>query len=184
MRRSGCLAVNIGFESLSGENLRTMRKGFTRADEYAEAVRRIRAQDIGVMGTFVVGFDGEETDIFRRIYDFSQENRLDWALTFIRTPYPGTRLFEEMEAAGRLITTDWEKYDTLNCVYQPRGLSVSELEKGVRALWKHTFSLPSLGRRLLRRPMVHPLFYLGMNMQFHLMTRRWKPSFDPIARRT
>lgn len=181
MRRSGCLAVNIGFESLSGDNLKAMRKGFTRANEYAEAVRRIHASDIGVMGTFVVGFDGEDTSIFRRIYDFSIENRLDWALTFIRTPYPGTRLFEELDAAGRLLTLDWEKYDTLNCVYEPKGLAVSELEKGVRALWKHTFSLASIGRRILRRPVVHPLFYLGMNMQFHLMTRRWKPRFDPVA---
>jgi radical SAM superfamily enzyme YgiQ (UPF0313 family) len=183
MRRSGCVAVNIGFESLSGDNLRTMRKGFTRAGQYAEAVRRIHASDIGVMGTFVVGFDGEGADIFQRIFDFSQENRLDWALTFIRTPYPGTRLFEQMEAEGRLLTTDWEKYDTLNCVFQPRGMTESELEKGVRALWKRTFSLASLRRRILSRPFVHPLFYLGMNMQFHLMTRRWKPTYDPFARK-
>ena len=88
-----------------------------------------------------------------------------------------------MDAAGRLLTLDWEKYDTLNCVYEPRGLTVSELEKGVRALWKHTFSLASIGRRLLRRPFIHPLFYLGMNMQFHAMTRRWKPGFDPVAPR-
>lgn len=180
MRKSGCVAVNIGFESLSGENLKAMHKGFTRAGEYAAAVRRIRAADIGVMGTFVVGFDGEDASIFRRIYDFSQDNRLDWALTFIRTPYPGTRLFEEMDAAGRLLTTDWEKYDTLNCVYEPDGMTVAELEKGVRALWKHTFALPSQRRRLLRRPLVHPLFYLGMNMQFFQMTRRWKPTYDPL----
>lgn len=182
MRSSGCIAVNIGFESLSSENLKSMRKSFSCGHDYAEAVRRIHASGIGVMGTFVVGFDGEDAGIFRRIYDFALDNRLDWALAFIRTPYPGTKLYEQMDRDGRLITRNWEKYDTLNCVFEPHGMTVSELEKGVRALWKRIFSLGSIYRRILRAPRTHPLFYLGMNMQFFQMVRRWKPSFDPFKR--
>ncbi len=173
MRKSGCIAVNIGFESLSTDNLRAMHKSFAGASQYGEAVRRIHDNGIGIMGTFVVGFDGEDITIFDEIYRFILENRLDWALVFIRTPYPGTALFEEMEKNGRLLSTDWEKYDTLNCVFDPIGMTVEEMEKGLRATWKKIFSLGSIYRRILKGRRVHPMFYLGMNMQFFQMVRKW-----------
>ena len=173
MNRSGCIAVNIGFESLSMENLRAMHKSFAGRFDYAKAVERIHAHDIGIMGTFVVGFDGEDVSIFDQTYRFILENRLDWALVFIRAPYPGTSFFEMMERSGRLLTRDWEKYDTLNCVFAPIGMTVEELERGLRDVWKKIFSLKSMYHRILRGPRVHPMFYLSMNMQFYRMVRHW-----------
>jgi radical SAM superfamily enzyme YgiQ (UPF0313 family) len=174
MAESGCIAVNIGFESLSEENLRAMRKSFAGVSQYSEAISRIHSHGIGIMGTFVAGFDGEDTSIFDRIYQFIFENRLDWALVFIHTPYPGTSFFEDMEHKGRLLTTDWEKNDTLNCVFAPIGMTVEEMEKGLKHTWKKIFSLRSIFHRLLKRPYIHPMFYLGMNMQFFQMVRHWK----------
>lgn len=174
MNRSGCIAVNIGFESLSKENLKAMNKSFAGSFDYTKAIERIHAHGMGIMGTFVVGFDDEDDSIFEKIYRFILENQLDWALVFIRTPYPGTSLFEEMESSGRLLTRDWEKYDTLNCVFAPMGMTVEELEKGLRAVWKKTFSLRSMYQRILRSPRVHPMFYFSMNLQFYQMVRRWK----------
>ena len=126
------------------------------------------------MGTFVVGFDGEDMSIFDQIYEFVLENRLEWALVFIRTPYPGTSLFEDMESTGRLLNHDWEKYDTLNCVFAPIGMTVQEMENGLRATWKKIFSLKSIYHRILKSPRTHPMFYFGMNMQFFQMVRKWK----------
>jgi len=79
-----------------------------------------------------------------------------------------------MERSGRLITYDWEKYDTLNCVFAPEGMTVQEIERGVRETWKKIFSLKSIYTRILRRPRIHPMFYFGMNMQFFQMVRKWK----------
>jgi radical SAM superfamily enzyme YgiQ (UPF0313 family) len=174
MQKSGCIAVNIGFETLSQENLRAMHKSFAGAFDYSEAVRRIHDRGIGIMGTFVVGFDGETRAIFDQIQEFVMKNKLDWALVFIRTPYPGTSLFEEMEKAGRLTITDWEKYDTLNCVYEPVGMTAGEMERELRAAWKNIFSLKSITHRILRGPRVHAMFYFAMNMQFFQMVRKWK----------
>ncbi|MDX9786192.1 MAG: radical SAM protein [Desulfobacterales bacterium] len=174
MRDSGGLALNIGFETLSGENLKTMHKSFAGRFDYAKAVQKIHRYGIGVMGTFVVGFDNEEAAIFDDIYQFALDTQLDWALVFIRTPYPGTSLYEEMRQAGRLLTTEWEKYDTLNCVISPIGMNPEALETGLRRTWKKIFSLPSIHHRIIRSPRVHPLFYLGMNLQFFHLTRTWK----------
>jgi radical SAM superfamily enzyme YgiQ (UPF0313 family) len=171
--QSGCIALNIGFESFSTKNLQTMGKGFNQPSRYAEAVKRIHDQGIGIMGTFIVGLDDDDPGVFQRIIDFCINEKLDWALTFIMSPYPGTDSFKRLEKEGRIFCRDWEKYDSLNAVYQPLLMSPEELEKGMRRIWKEVFSLNSIYKRILKRPWIHPLFYLGMNWQFHKLTKKW-----------
>jgi radical SAM superfamily enzyme YgiQ (UPF0313 family) len=171
--QSGCIAINIGFESFSTKNLQTMGKGFNQPSRYAEAVKRIHDQGIGIMGTFIVGLDDDDPGVFQKIIDFCIEERLDWALTFIMAPYPGTDSFLRLEKEGRIFCRDWEKYDSLNVVYRPALMSVEELENGMRRIWKEVFSLSSIYKRILKRPWIHPLFYLMMNWQFHRLTKKW-----------
>ena len=170
---SGCIAVNIGFESLSAVNLRRIKKGFNKPAQYSEAIKKIHGQGIGIMGTFIVGLDDDDTGVFQRTIDFIMENQLDWALAFIMTPYPGTESFERLEKEGRILHRDWERYDSLNVVYQPLLLSAEELEKGMRRIWKEVFSVQSIFRRIIKPPRIHPLFYLPMNWGFHRLTKNW-----------
>jgi radical SAM superfamily enzyme YgiQ (UPF0313 family) len=171
--QSGCIAINIGFESFSTKNLNAMGKGFNHPSRYAEAVERVHDQGIGIMGTFIVGLDDDDPGVFHRIIDFCVDSKLDWALTFIMAPYPGTDSFLRLEKEGRIFCRDWEKYDSLNAVYQPLGMSAEELETGMRRIWKRVFSTSSIYERILKRPWIHPLFYLAMNWQFHQLTKTW-----------
>jgi radical SAM superfamily enzyme YgiQ (UPF0313 family) len=173
LSQSGCIALNIGFESFSTKNLQTMGKGFNQPSRYVEAVKRIHEQGIGIMGTFIVGLDDDDPGVFQRIIDFCINEKLDWALTFIMSPYPGTDSFKRLEKEGRIFCRNWEKYDSLNAVYQPLLMSPEELEKGMRRIWKEVFSLNAISKRILKRPWIHPLFYLGMNWQFHKLTKKW-----------
>jgi len=171
--QSGCIAVNLGFESFSIKNLKTMGKRFNDPPHYADAVKRIHDHGIGIMGTFMVGLDDDDPGVFQRIIDFCIDSRLDWALTFIMAPYPGTESFLRLEKEERIFCGDWEKYDSLHAVYQPLLMSAEDLEKGMRRIWKEVFSLSSIYKRILRRPWIHPLFYLVMNLQFHHLTKKW-----------
>ncbi len=171
--QSGCIAINIGFESFSAKNLKAMGKGFNQPSRYAEAVNRIHDQGVGIMGTFIVGLDDDDPGVFQRIIDFCIASKLDWALTFIMAPYPGTDSFLRLEKEGRILSRDWEKYDSLHVVYQPLGMSVEELEKGMRRAWKEIFSTCSIYKRVLKRPWIHPFFYLAMNWGFHRLTKTW-----------
>jgi len=171
--RSGCIAINLGFESFSTKNLHTMGKRFNQPLRYAEAVEKIHDRGIGIMGTFIVGLDDDDPGVFQRIIDFCVDSRLDWALAFIMAPYPGTDSFQRLEKEGRILCRDWEKYDSLNVVYQPSLMSVEELERGVRTIWKEVFATSSIYKRIVKRPWVHSLFYLAMNWQFHKLTKKW-----------
>lgn len=170
---SGCIAVNIGFESLSPVNLRRIKKGFNKPAQYGEAIKKIHGNGIGIMGTFIVGLDDDDSGVFQRTIDFIMENQLDWALAFIMTPYPGTESFERLEKEGRILQRDWERYDSLNVVYQPLLMSAEELEKGMRRIWKEIFSVQSIFHRIIKPPRIHPLFYLPMNWGFHRLTKNW-----------
>jgi len=173
LSESGCVALNIGFESLSSKNLMAMKKGFNQPKRYEESIVRIHEHGIGIMGTFIVGLDDDDETVFDQITDFVIQNKLDWALTFIMAPCPGTDSFLRLEKEGRILTRDWEKYDSLNAVYQPLLISSEELEKGMQGVWKKVFSLPSIYRRIIKGPRIHPLFYLVMNWQFNRLTRSW-----------
>jgi radical SAM superfamily enzyme YgiQ (UPF0313 family) len=171
--KSGCIAINIGFESFSAKNLNIMGKGFNPPSRYAEAVKRIHDQGVGIMGTFIVGLDDDDPEVFQRTIDFCIDSKLDWALAFILAPYPGTDSYLRLEKEGRIFCKDWEKYDSLHTVYQPLQMSVEELEKGMRRIWKEVFSTSSIYQRILKKPWIHPFFYLPMNWQFHKLTRKW-----------
>ena len=96
MADSGCMGINIGFESLSQANIDHMHKFPNRTAEYAECIKRLHERGIGVMGTFIVGFDGDTPEVFDQIADFVRENRLETAFTLILTPKPDTLLFNQM----------------------------------------------------------------------------------------
>ncbi|MCB0002431.1 MAG: B12-binding domain-containing radical SAM protein, partial [Anaerolineae bacterium] len=46
------------------------------------------------------------------------------------TPYPGTALYADMAAQGRIVTHDWDLYDTRHVVYRPDQLTPDELKRG------------------------------------------------------
>jgi hypothetical protein len=63
----------------------------------------------------------------------------------ILTPLPGTPLFNDMMKSGRLLHTDWSKYDVQHAVFKPRLMSPAALQiETLRAMgrfysWKYVF---------------------------------------------
>ncbi len=141
MALAGCTGVFIGFESLADENLAQARKRTPRAEDYARRVRIFHENGIQVNGSFVLGFDGDDKTVFERTAEWVEENRLECATFHILTPYPGTPLFRQMEAANRLLHRDWEKYDTAHVVFRPARMTVEELQLGYDWLYRRLFSL-------------------------------------------
>ena len=72
-----------------------------------------------VNGSFVFGMDERRPDVFERTVAWAVEQGIETATFHILTPYPGTALFPRMEAEGRLLHHDWDRYDTRHVVYRP-----------------------------------------------------------------
>jgi radical SAM superfamily enzyme YgiQ (UPF0313 family) len=148
MRDSGCGAVFIGFESTSDDNLARMHKGVNRRYNYTEAIQRIQSHGILVHGSFVVGYDFDSQSTFDALIAFIKESKLLVPIINILTPFPGTRLFKRLEEEGRILHTDWNRYDTKHVVFRPTQMSPEELFEGYRRIVRAVYSPDAILERL------------------------------------
>jgi radical SAM superfamily enzyme YgiQ (UPF0313 family) len=169
MAESGCMGVNIGFESLSQTTIDAMRKFSNRTADYADAIRRLHEREIGVMGTFIVGFDEDTPAVFDQIAEFAIANRLETAFTLILTPLPGTPLYTQMDSQGRIFSRNWSDYDHGSVTFSPKNMSPEQLHWGMRSTWRKIYSWRSIWQRIMTKPRIRPFFYLPVNIGF----RRW-----------
>jgi radical SAM superfamily enzyme YgiQ (UPF0313 family) len=133
--RAGLRSLFVGFETLSSEALAGAGKRQNLGRNYLEVARRLDRLGIMINGSFVFGLDGDDRDIFARTVDWAVASGLTTATFHILTPYPGTALFTEMVAQDRLVTRDWDRYDTRHVVYRPTRFSAQELKQGYE--WAH-----------------------------------------------
>lgn len=148
MSKSGCGAIFIGFESLSQDNLRMMGKGVNLRHEYIEAIRKIQSYGILVHSSFILGYDCDSSGTFDELIDFIHESNLLMPLINILTPLPGTRLFRRLHEEGRILDSDWSKYDTQHVVFKPAKMSPDELLQGYRKVLRSVYSFDSTLKKL------------------------------------
>lgn len=160
--RSGCIALLIGFESISQDALNAMNKRSNVAEEYEDAVRRLHAHGIAVHGFFVFGFDEDDEGVFRRTVHFCRKLRLDSAAFSVVVPFPGTSLYESLDNAGRIVTKDWSIYD--RAVFEPKQMPIDALDQGVHWTWREFYSLPSIWSRLRIKPTLPGLAFWIVNL--------------------
>ncbi len=163
--RSGCKGLLMGLESISEANLRRNHKGFNSPENYARVVARLHAHGIALQGCFVFGLDDDRPEIFLKTAEFAVETGIDLPRFAVVTPFPNTPLYKRLEAEDRILTRDWELYDAQHVVFQPRHMSVQELQLGVEAAWKHAYSFRSMARRIWRSPAPWPV-RLGTNLGY------------------
>ena len=105
---------------------------------------------MAIFGTFILGFDEDTTDIFTTMATHIQELGLDAVNFGILTPYPGTPMFQRLDAEGRILTKDWSKYDRKHVVYRPKHMTPEELTQGFVRLTRHYSTFSSMSFRTMR----------------------------------
>jgi radical SAM superfamily enzyme YgiQ (UPF0313 family) len=127
---AGLRSLFVGFETLSTSGLEGAGKRQNLGRSYREVVRRLDSLGIMINGSFVFGLDGDDREVFSRTVDWAVQVGITTATFHILTPYPGTALFTDMAAQDRIVTRNWDFYDTRNVVYRPSRLSPTELKRG------------------------------------------------------
>jgi radical SAM superfamily enzyme YgiQ (UPF0313 family) len=154
LKRSGCQLVFVGLESLNTQPLERLGKpDLLRmgVDGFQERIARIHAYGIGVIGSFILGLDGDTPATFHRIRLFSLASGIDCTLVNILCPTPGTVLWERLCDEGRLLYTDFPDdyalYTQDNVCFRPQGMTATELQEGTRRLIASLTRLPVALRR-------------------------------------
>jgi radical SAM superfamily enzyme YgiQ (UPF0313 family) len=164
--RSGCIGLLIGFESISPEVLKSIGKQVNLRRDYEEAIRKIHGRGIHIQASFIFGFDEDRPDSIPATVQFVKENRLTGVNYCRLTPFPGTKLYADLDRQGRIIDRDWAKYDRQNVVFQPRNFTPRDLQEKIFWAYSQTYNLRSLWQR---RPFSFQHFSLYLVLNFGYM---------------
>lgn len=173
--RSGCRGLLMGFESVRPEALAAAGKVKNVGKSYAAVVDLLHAHGILVQACFVFGFDTDNLSVFDEGAEYLSGARFDLPQVSIYTPFPGTPLFDRLDAEGRILSRDWSLYNGQNVVFRPRQMTPDELAQGTDRVRKAAYSWGALSRRMTTRPLwIKPLValsYLGFRRYQHRIAR-------------
>ena len=139
LSRSGCAQILIGLESPQTSALAGVeQKGNWKqrqVDRYKDAIARIQDAGVTVNGCFVLGLDHSDTSSFDAVYDFVEETGLYEVQVTLMTAFPGTPLYQRLVREERILQDGaWELCTLFDVNFQPKMMSVKELETGFREL--------------------------------------------------
>jgi radical SAM superfamily enzyme YgiQ (UPF0313 family) len=150
MRRAGCRFILFGYESSNDETLRRLNKGITNRDQ-VEGVRMASEAGLEPHLTIMFGYPWENREDVERSFREAAEmikrgHVKTWQVTIV-IPYPGTKLFEEAERNGWLLTRDWDDYDMKRPVMRTP-LSEEEVVEVTKKMYQVAFSPQYVLRRI------------------------------------
>jgi radical SAM superfamily enzyme YgiQ (UPF0313 family) len=139
LSRSGCAQILIGLESPQTSALAGVeQKGNWKqrqVNRYKDAIARIQDAGVTVNGCFVLGLDHSDTSSFDAVYDFVEETGLYEVQVTLMTAFPGTPLYQRLVREERILQDGaWELCTLFDVNFQPKMMSVKELETGFREL--------------------------------------------------
>jgi radical SAM superfamily enzyme YgiQ (UPF0313 family) len=165
--KSGCKQLFLGIESISQMSLNNANKSFNKVEDYFKIINKIQSYGISVQAGVVFGFDEDKKNIFKDTLAFLEAAGVQNATFNILTPYPGTPLFNRLEAEGRILTYDWSKYNARrDVVFTPKNMSTEQLIEGFNWINQHFYSLKSIAKRLSKS--TTGLYWtLPLNLMYH-----------------
>ena len=164
--KAGCRGVFIGFESPSPEGLHEIGKKFNllKDRDFRASVRRIQRHNILVVGSFIMGLDIDEPGIGKRIAEAAGQYGVDNLNVLFLTPLPGTRLWDQMKAQGRIaldtFPDDWKYYTLTFPAARYKHFSLNGIIQEMISCNRDFYSMPRILRRLCsnlwqrRRPLI------------------------------
>jgi hypothetical protein len=94
-------------------------------------------QDAGLLfyAAFHLGLDDHTVAIKDNILEFCTAAKIKVAQFCLDMPWPGTPLWKRYRQEGRIIHTDWKKYNGSHVVFKPKRMSVDQLQQTIADLW-------------------------------------------------
>lgn len=168
-RKSGCVGMSIGLESLSSKNLESVGKRTNRVEDYEKNLKVYRKHRISLTVSMIFGFDNDEPGVFKQACNFLVKNRVSLTYWYPLTPLPGTSLYERLKDQGRLKDVKWWLNPNRKIYYLR--FTGAKMEEGVffKNFYHHYrrfYSLASIIRRTLLPPQPRFLIIIFLNLLY------------------
>jgi radical SAM superfamily enzyme YgiQ (UPF0313 family) len=153
---SGLCSIAAGLESISVEGQKqsgAWRKlHYTSSDAFdiqkmKENIRIVQSLGIEILGFFIIGWDEDTPETYRKTLDFCDECNIV-PFIFTLTPMPGSRIYQEYVQQGRIFTDrPWDQYGGSNVIYRHPIMSEEEMFDINAEVMRKAYSM----RRILKR---------------------------------
>jgi radical SAM superfamily enzyme YgiQ (UPF0313 family) len=147
MAQAGFKKVFVGLETPVTESLEECRKVQNRKRDLVEVVRTLQRSGLEVMGGFIIGFDNDPRDIFRRQFEFVQRSGVVTAMVGLLSALPQTRLWERLAAEGRMLAQSVGDNTTAVLNFVPK-LDRAWLAENYRELMRSLYAPDNYYRRI------------------------------------
>ena len=148
MKKAGCWNIMFGIECGSPEILEEANKG-TTLDKAMEIVKFCKKNGIMISASFMIGFPHDTEETIRQTLEIAKKISPHRAQFVVLTPYPGTKLYDEIKEKGLLETEySFSGYDGYCVDYMPavrtEKLSSRDLALAQRYIYRRFYLRPSL----------------------------------------
>ncbi|MBV9180202.1 MAG: B12-binding domain-containing radical SAM protein [Acidobacteria bacterium] len=176
---AGLRSIFVGFETLAPENLKRSNKRQNLGRDYKSVAQRLHSLGIMINGSFVFGMDEDRADVFHQTVEWAIEQGITTATFHIQTPYPGTALHARLVREGRILTRNWDLYDTRHVVYQPAQLEAEDLKGGYDWAYREFYRWASIARASIR----HGTFkHQAKHFFYAAGWKKFEPLWDVVIR--
>jgi radical SAM superfamily enzyme YgiQ (UPF0313 family) len=140
MAQVGLKWVYVGFESIHDTTLQALHKSQTRAD-IERAIACFHRYGVNIHGMFMFGEDHDTVESITQTADFAIKQEIDTVQFMILTPFPGTQCYDRLLQAKRLYHTNWDYYNAMFAVFQPKNISPTRLIQETYKAYRKFYSL-------------------------------------------
>lgn len=140
MKEAGCRGLALGIESGIQEIINSYNKGIT-LDQALRVAKKLRDYSIYQQWYFMIGSGDKYDEIkyIKKSVEFMKIFPFDLLQISILTPFPGTKLYKQLEKENRIINRNWDYYDGLHCVYKPLGMKAEQMEKELTNAYREIY---------------------------------------------
>jgi len=185
----GCGVAFLGIESTDQNNLLGINKRHNMKNSLKDISDAFKHTKISVHASMIFGLDFDTEESMMATVNDLVENNIDAIIPWILTPMPGTALYDEMKAEGRILHENYSLYDGTNVVFQPKNMTPQQLSDAYWRIFRQFYKPKPVLKRLLGvqkgwifEQFIYDLYVAGLLRQkIHPWKGRMYKVNDPMA---
>lgn len=170
-RKSGCYFLVAGLESITPEVIQSIGLKNNKVGEYRRNINTFRREGIDLDVSMMFGFDEDRPSVFQNTCDFLIDAKVPFVSWLPLTPFPGTRFYDTLKEAGRLLNEKWwmeikpQKENRIyTLLYTGTRLNDKEFCDEFYHQYKRFYSWKSIFKRLFTPPTIRKMVLLLINL--------------------
>lgn len=146
----GLRNLNLGIETIDPDVAKQNKRLLITEQHQEHIVRYSEKLGVKVCGFYVFALEGDTKETMELTLRYAKKLNTFLARFAVCTPYPGTRLFDDLKKEGRLLTEDYEQYTQFDPVIRHENFDSSDIVDMRAKAYRQYYFRPRYLAKLLK----------------------------------